>query len=344
MVFGPGVPDGYGCCYNPQNSRLNFGITAFNMCCDTDSDKFAKVLRQSLMDMHDLLASAPQESKLWHSSSGDWVPFIGCCQICVPVVWCCQIVCRHMMSSDYVLFIWYHHFVNSSYDVITLCAQHVITLCALHTMSSHCVHFIWCRQIVCPLYVAVRQCAILQHCWWSALVVRLSALVGACQIVCPCCGISDCLPMLWHVRLSALVAAHQIVHPCCGTSDCLPLWHVRLSDFVVTVSDNVCCFFLLCCVFEKHARFTSGIWLYRCVLYLDYKWNNDKVWCDYWFQSCLESGQSWHGFSPDYWCVLKIVCVLCCVRMWCGCVMGMGTYIPVHACCDRRGPISADLY
>ena len=64
MVFGPGVPDGYGCCYNPQNSRLNFGITAFNMCCDTDSDKFAKVLRQSLMDMHDLLASAPQESKL----------------------------------------------------------------------------------------------------------------------------------------------------------------------------------------------------------------------------------------------------------------------------------------
>ena len=69
MCFGPSVPDGYGCCYNPQNTRLNFTITAFNMCCDTDSDKFANVLRQSFLDMRDLLASAPQESKLWHTTS-----------------------------------------------------------------------------------------------------------------------------------------------------------------------------------------------------------------------------------------------------------------------------------
>ena len=189
-------------------------------------------------------------------------------------------------------------------------------------MLSDCVPFVCCCQTVCHFATLLMICS-------------------GCEIVCPCWGMSDCLPMLWHVRLSALVAAHQIVHPCCGTSDCLPLWHVRLSDFVVTVLDNVCCFFLLRRVFERHARFTSGIWLYRCVLYLDYRWNNDKVWCDYWFQSCLESGQTWHGFSPDYWCVLKIVCVLCCVRMWCGCVMDTGTYIPVHACCDRRGPVSA---
>ena len=55
----------------------------------------------------------------------------------------------------------------------------------------------------------------------------------------------------------------------------------RLSDLFVTVSDNVYYFFLLRRVFEKHARFTSGIWLYGRVLYSDYGWNNDKVWCAY---------------------------------------------------------------
>ena len=134
---------------------------------------------------------------------------------------------------------------------------------------------------MCPLYVAVRQCAFfcniaddllwLRDCLPLLGHVRLSALVGACQIVCPCCGMSDCLPLLQHIRLSTLVAAHQIVCPC-GMSDCLTL----LLQCVY-----VCCFFLLCCVFERHARFTSGIWLYRCVLYLDYRWNNDKVWCNY---------------------------------------------------------------
>ena len=64
MCFGPSARDGFGCCYNPQDSRLNFTVTAFNICSQTDSDKFANILRQSLMDMHDLLASAHQESKL----------------------------------------------------------------------------------------------------------------------------------------------------------------------------------------------------------------------------------------------------------------------------------------
>ncbi|XP_070177314.1 carnitine O-acetyltransferase-like isoform X2 [Littorina saxatilis] len=64
MAFGPSAPDGFGCCYNPQNTRLNFAITAFNICAETDSDRFANVLKSSLTDLHDLLAAAPQDSKL----------------------------------------------------------------------------------------------------------------------------------------------------------------------------------------------------------------------------------------------------------------------------------------
>ncbi|XP_076455057.1 carnitine O-acetyltransferase-like [Babylonia areolata] len=65
MCFGPVVPDGYGCCYNPQNSRLNFAVTAFNACPHTDSDRFSNVLRGSLMDMKELLLKVPSsESKL----------------------------------------------------------------------------------------------------------------------------------------------------------------------------------------------------------------------------------------------------------------------------------------
>lgn len=64
MCFGPVVSNGYGCCYNPQNLRLNFAVTAFNSCPDTDSEKFSNMLRQSLLDMQDLLLKVPSESKL----------------------------------------------------------------------------------------------------------------------------------------------------------------------------------------------------------------------------------------------------------------------------------------
>ncbi|KAL8597550.1 hypothetical protein ACOMHN_033421 [Nucella lapillus] len=64
LCFGPVAPDGYGCCYNPQNSRLTFALTAFRSCPDTDSDRFSNTLRRSLLDMHNLLLKVPSESKL----------------------------------------------------------------------------------------------------------------------------------------------------------------------------------------------------------------------------------------------------------------------------------------
>lgn len=55
MCYGPLVPDGYGCCYNPQANSIFFGTSAFNSSPETDSATFRAALEQSLMDMHDVM-------------------------------------------------------------------------------------------------------------------------------------------------------------------------------------------------------------------------------------------------------------------------------------------------
>lgn len=63
MCYGPLVPDGYGCCYNPRPKEINFGTSAFRSSPDTNSAKFAEALQASFTDMHDVLLSS-QKSKL----------------------------------------------------------------------------------------------------------------------------------------------------------------------------------------------------------------------------------------------------------------------------------------
>jgi carnitine O-acetyltransferase len=46
LVFGPVVPDGYGLCYNPQESQIIFGVSAFNNNPETDSIKMGNSVRQ----------------------------------------------------------------------------------------------------------------------------------------------------------------------------------------------------------------------------------------------------------------------------------------------------------
>ncbi|KAG5834986.1 hypothetical protein ANANG_G00267330 [Anguilla anguilla] len=60
MCFGPVVPDGYGVCYNPMEEHINFSVSAFNSCEDTDAAKLAQGLRGALLDMRDLLEQTPQ--------------------------------------------------------------------------------------------------------------------------------------------------------------------------------------------------------------------------------------------------------------------------------------------
>lgn len=63
MCYGPLVPDGYGCCYNPRDNYINFAVSAFVSHPDTSATKFRESLENSLTDMHNVLAKA-QKAKL----------------------------------------------------------------------------------------------------------------------------------------------------------------------------------------------------------------------------------------------------------------------------------------
>ncbi|KAI5615482.1 carnitine O-acetyltransferase [Silurus asotus] len=55
MCFGPVVPDGYGVCYNPMEKHINFAVSAFNSCADTNATQLAHGLQDALVDMKSLL-------------------------------------------------------------------------------------------------------------------------------------------------------------------------------------------------------------------------------------------------------------------------------------------------
>lgn len=63
MCFGPVVPDGYGICYNPMEEHINFSVSAFNSCAETNAARMAHYLERALCDMQQLIQSTPK-SKL----------------------------------------------------------------------------------------------------------------------------------------------------------------------------------------------------------------------------------------------------------------------------------------
>ncbi|XP_011159104.2 carnitine O-acetyltransferase isoform X2 [Solenopsis invicta] len=54
MCYGPVVPDGYGCCYNPRPKDILFACSSFKSCSETNTRDFARVLQQTLNDMRDI--------------------------------------------------------------------------------------------------------------------------------------------------------------------------------------------------------------------------------------------------------------------------------------------------
>lgn len=58
MGFGPSAPDCYGVCYNPQENRIFFTITAYHECEETSAEKFAQELRKAFLDIRDLCDKA----------------------------------------------------------------------------------------------------------------------------------------------------------------------------------------------------------------------------------------------------------------------------------------------
>ncbi|KAK9888430.1 hypothetical protein WA026_000678 [Henosepilachna vigintioctopunctata] len=60
MAYGPLVPNGYGCCYNPRPKDIFFAVSCFDDNPETDATNFRNALETSLMDMHNLLARNQQ--------------------------------------------------------------------------------------------------------------------------------------------------------------------------------------------------------------------------------------------------------------------------------------------
>ncbi|XP_030636835.1 carnitine O-acetyltransferase [Chanos chanos] len=63
MCLGPMVPDGYGVCYNPMDDHINFSVTAFNSCEETNATKLSRFLEEALLDMRTLLEQTPRSSQ-----------------------------------------------------------------------------------------------------------------------------------------------------------------------------------------------------------------------------------------------------------------------------------------
>ncbi|RUS91027.1 hypothetical protein EGW08_001244 [Elysia chlorotica] len=60
MGYGAVVPDGYGCCYNPQSDSISFCVASFFSCFDTSSDMFVHSLESSLLQMAELCTYDPE--------------------------------------------------------------------------------------------------------------------------------------------------------------------------------------------------------------------------------------------------------------------------------------------
>ena len=54
MCYGPVVPEGYGCCYNPRPNDIYFACSSFKGSPETSSKDFADLLRKSMISMKKL--------------------------------------------------------------------------------------------------------------------------------------------------------------------------------------------------------------------------------------------------------------------------------------------------
>lgn len=57
MCYGPVVPNGYGCCYNPRPDDILFACSSYNSSDETNTKKFANALQVALSDMKKIAES-----------------------------------------------------------------------------------------------------------------------------------------------------------------------------------------------------------------------------------------------------------------------------------------------
>lgn len=58
MGYGPVVPDGYGCSYNPQPDSVIFCASSFHSCEATSTSRFVEQLSDNLLQVADMLAQS----------------------------------------------------------------------------------------------------------------------------------------------------------------------------------------------------------------------------------------------------------------------------------------------
>ncbi|KAL2750069.1 carnitine O-acetyltransferase-like isoform X1 [Vespula maculifrons] len=54
MCYGPVVPEGYGCCYNPRENDILFRCSPFKSSTKADATQFANTLKETLCRMRNL--------------------------------------------------------------------------------------------------------------------------------------------------------------------------------------------------------------------------------------------------------------------------------------------------
>ncbi|XP_061512313.1 carnitine O-acetyltransferase [Anopheles gambiae] len=63
MCYGPLTQDGYGCCYNPKEDDMWFGVSAFRSNKDTDLARFRVSLQEALREMYEVLVVYGEKPK-----------------------------------------------------------------------------------------------------------------------------------------------------------------------------------------------------------------------------------------------------------------------------------------
>ena len=60
MCYGPVVPDGYGCSYNPKPNYILFNISSNRTCVETSTERFKAALEQGLNEIYELFNPVEQ--------------------------------------------------------------------------------------------------------------------------------------------------------------------------------------------------------------------------------------------------------------------------------------------
>ncbi len=72
MCYGAVVPDGYGSAYNPHPDNIVTVMTCWKDDPNSNATRFAELLEESLVEMHDLVMSNPELARQKSTEPNQW--------------------------------------------------------------------------------------------------------------------------------------------------------------------------------------------------------------------------------------------------------------------------------